>query len=84
MQTTVAHPTLKECAALHLFRRSQEKNKDTSELLNLLFYKKTPFLQGRDTFYIEKLFFGKDLGHLPHGVDGDGIKEIRNILAHNN
>lgn len=83
IQTTVVHPALKECAALHVFRRGQEENKDIPELLNLLFNKKTTFLQGRDTFYIEKLFFGKDLGHSPHDVDGDGIKEIRNILAHN-
>ena len=82
IQTTIVHPALKECAALHVSTQGQEKNKDISDLLSILL-NKSSYTQGRDTFSLKKMFFGKENGSSPEDVDGDGIKECRNILAHN-
>jgi len=83
IQTTIVHPALKECAALHILIKDQKRYKDMSQLLHVLLNKSTSFLQGRDILYLERLFFGKENGSLPQDIDGDGIKECRNILAHN-
>ena len=67
---------------MHVSTQGQEKNKDISDLLSILL-NKSSYTQGRDTFSLKKMFFGKENGSSPEDVDGDGIKESRNILAHN-
>jgi hypothetical protein len=81
---TIVHPALKECVASCAYQQGREENKDITALLSLLCNdNQTTFLRHKDLLKIEKLFFGKTGGGSPKDADGNGVKETRNILAHN-
>ena len=75
--TTIIHRVLKDCAGQIGLPSSVYEANDVPELLDWLYNK--PTFHKMD---IKRLFYGINGRCRPEDVDGDGIKESRNALAH--